>query len=205
MASIKCLNGPEHRHESVEESRQCWAATSPSNASAPVGVTNPPPAPPAAVPHAMQHRTTVPLAMLETTPDGYYAVRQDAKDHFRFLRISRRFGKKSKWLGCIQIQTQHSEMLKPLMLYRPLNSENAIRKDEWLWVAQPNMQPYLILAIVDPMGAGQAYASELGRCMICGKTLTDPRSIHYGIGPDCEKDHPEVIAYVDGQEAEENE
>lgn len=205
MASIRCTNGKvEHTHGSIEESKKCWGVTRPVDASAPPRVTIPPTPPPAAVPYAMQPRTSVPLAMLETTPDGYYAVQLDETDAYRFLRISRRFGKRSKWLGCIQVQSQHSDDLKPLLMYRPLDAEESVRKDEFLWVSQPHMEKYVILAMVDPIRAGQKYASELGRCMICGKTLTDERSRHYGIGPECEKTHTDIIEYVDGLNAEEN-
>lgn len=208
MAFI-CKNGPEHHHDTAQEGRECWARVIGPNASAVPGVTPPPPVTPEAVqpatPYALQHRTSVPLPMLEATPDGYYAVRLDDKDHFRFIRISRRFPKRSRWTGCIQTQTQHSDDLRILLTYRPLESPDSPWPEERIWVMQPHMEKYLILVMVDPIGAGQAYATKLGRCMICGKTLTDPRSIHYGIGPDCEKDHPEVIAYVDGLAAEEDE
>jgi hypothetical protein len=200
MASILCNNGPEHRHSSVQESRQCWAGVRPANASAAPGVTTPPTVPPAATPYALQPRTSVPLPMLEATPDGYFAVRVDDNDAYRFLRISRKFPKHSKKIGCVQVQSQHSDDLKPVMMYRPLDSPKGSK--EWLWVATPRMERYVILAMVDPLGTGLKYAQELGRCCICGKTLTDERSRHYGIGPECEKVHPERIAYIDGLNSE---
>lgn len=199
MASITCKNGPEHTHSSVEESRECWDRVIGSNASAGTGVTPPPPEPPAPVPYAMQPRTTVPLAMLTETPDGYYAVRLDDNDSYQFLRISRKFPKRSNKVGSIQVQRQSSENLYEILMYRPLGSPNE-DSEEWLRVSRPQYEKYVILVMVDPITSGQAYARELGRCMICGKELTDPRSIHYGIGPECEKSHPEVIAWVDGQE-----
>jgi len=204
MASIKCINGPEHRHESVEESRECWARVFGSNAPAVPRVTRPTPAPPAAVPYALQHRTTVPLAMLDATPDGRFAVRLDDKDAYRFLRISRRFSKTSKKLGCIQVQSQHSDDLHLIMLYRALDTPDARYPSEWIHVQRADWEKYVILAMVDPLGAGRRYAEELGECQICGRTLTDERSRHYGIGPECEKSHPDVIAYVDGLEEEED-
>jgi len=31
---------------------------------------------------------------------------------------------------------------------------------------------------------------EQGRCKRCGKTLTDPTSVHRGLGPECVKKEP---------------
>lgn len=208
MASILCKNGPDHTHASVEESRQCWSRLLAVPASALPGVTRSTPEPPAAVvapiPFAMQPRTVVPLPMLVDTPSGYFAVRLDDNDPHRFIRISRpkvRKNVRTKWLGCVVVQSQHSETLKPVLIYRPLGSLED-KPQELLWVSNPALEKYVILCMVDPLGAGLAYARELEHCCICGKTLTDLRSRHYGIGPDCEKDHPNVIAYVDGLEAE---
>jgi hypothetical protein len=231
MASILCKNGSEHTHASVEESRQCWARvlTVPDgmspvppisvqpfvgrvDPSAVPGVTRPTPEPPASVtppvpaePYAMQHRTRVPLPMLVDTPSGYFAVRLDDTDAYHFIRISRpqpRKGVRIKWLGCIQVQSQHSDTLKPVLIYRPLGALED-KPEEVLWISNPKLEKYVILCMVDPRGAGYAYARELGDCQICGRTLTDERSRHYGIGPDCEQLHPDVIEYVDGLEAEE--
>ncbi len=197
--AILCKNGIPHTHQTVEESRKCWARVLDVDASADAGVTESPPAPPAPVPYAMQPRTSVPLAMLTETPDGYYAVRLDDTDSFQFLRISRKFSKRSNKVGCIQVQRQASETLYEILLYRPLGSPNEGDK-EWLRTSRPQYDKYVILVMVDPIASGLAYAKELEHCCKCGKALTDARSIHYGIGPECEKRWPEVIAYVDGQE-----
>lgn len=37
----------------------------------------------------------------------------------------------------------------------------------------------------DPLGAARAYGMESGRCGLCGKVLTVPKSIEAGIGPVC--------------------
>jgi hypothetical protein len=136
--------------------------------------------------------------MLTETPDGYYAVRLDDNDSYQFLRISRKFPKHSNKIGCIQVQRQASETLYEVLMYRPLDSPEG--SDEWLRVSRRQYEKYVILAMVDPLTAGMAYAKELEHCCRCGKALTDARSIHYGIGPECEKKFPEVIEWVDGQE-----
>lgn len=218
MAFI-CRNGPEHRHDTVEQGRLCWdgklysngqwspdpvTATSPVDASAAPGVTPPPTPPPAAVPYAMQPGTSVPLPMLEATPNGYYAVRLDENDPYHFLRINRpqpRKGVRTKWVGCIVVQSQHSDNLKHILMYAPLDAR-PLDKSEWLWVFRPDWEKYIILAMVDVLGAGRAYAKELKQCCICGRALTDERSRHYGIGPECEKGHPDIIEYVDGLDEE---
>lgn len=33
----------------------------------------------------------------------------------------------------------------------------------------------------------EAVLAQLGRCRICGRTLTDPVSVRLGIGPDCRR------------------
>jgi hypothetical protein len=40
----------------------------------------------------------------------------------------------------------------------------------------------------DPDGQRKAGGQLTGNCCICGKTLTDPQSIEYGIGPECRSD-----------------
>lgn len=201
--AIMCKNGPVHTHQTVEESRQCWGRILDVDASADAGVTPPPPPPPAPVPYAMQPRTSVPLPMLADTPDGYFAVRLDDTDSYQFLRISRKFPKRSNKIGCIQVQRQASETLYEIMMYRPLDSPEG--SAEWLRVSRPQYEKYIILILVDPIRAGLAYAKELEHCCKCGKALTDARSIHYGIGPECEKKWPEIIEMVDGLEAEADE
>ena len=226
---ITCKNGPEHTHETVEESRLCWqgklykngqwssdplnptGATRPVDGTAGSGVTGYTPEPPAPVvapvAFAAQPRTIVPLPMLVETPDGYFAVRLDDNDPYRFLRIKRpmpRKGVRTKHLGCIKVQSQHSDDLKPVMIYRPLDALET-QPQELLWISNPALEKHLILVLVDPMGAGLAYGRELGQCCICGRTLTDERSRHYAIGPECEKGYPDRIEYVDGLEAEANE
>ena len=47
--------------------------------------------------------------------------------------------------------------------------------------------PFASLAGVDPLTAEQAaeFGHAFGRCIVCGRTLTDPASVAAGIGPIC--------------------
>lgn len=39
----------------------------------------------------------------------------------------------------------------------------------------------------DVLGAARLYGQELGRCSVCGRTLTNEESRAYGVGPECRK------------------
>lgn len=133
-----------------------------------------------------QSKTIIPLDMLKTFPDGRYAARQDENDEYDFFRVSR--PKSGRFAGALKVQTQHSDLLKEALVIWP---SGQVR------VYNHSIQQNLLLAILDPRTAGIRYGRHIGHCMKCGKTLTDNRSRYYGIGPDCEKDYPEVIEEVD--------
>lgn len=132
--------------------------------------------------------TKVPIAMLQSVPDGRYAVRQDSNHPYTFFRISR--PKTGKYSGSLKIQTQHGEDYDLMMSVWPSGSVTVYDK-RW--------EDDLLLVCVDPNGAGIAYGHEIGRCMRCGKELTDERSRYYGIGPECEKIRPDIIALVNAE------
>lgn len=133
-----------------------------------------------------QAKTIIPLDMLKNIPDGRYAARQDDNDEYDFFRVSR--PKSGNYRGALKIQTQHSDVLRDALVIWPSGRVS---------LYQPIIQNNLLLAILDPRTAGIRYGRHIGHCMKCGKTLTDNRSRYYGIGPDCEKDYPEVIGEVD--------
>jgi len=119
--------------------------------------------------------------------DGYFAVRADESDPITFIRISR--PTKGQLAGCVKVQTQHSDVLKDAAVYYEMRG---------VWsVYSPSIIERLFLLCVDPIEAGRLYAKELNHCWRCNKPLTDGRSRHYGIGPDCEKIWPEVIDRID--------
>jgi len=129
-----------------------------------------------------RNTTKVPLVMLREIPDGYYAAQMDTTQPWQFLRVSR--PKKNKLAGCIKIQSQHSDVLKNIMLVYP---------DDSLAVFDRSYEDAILLSALDPVTAHIAYGRKMGYCCCCGKQLTDPRSRYYGIGPDCEKRNELII------------
>ena len=126
--------------------------------------------------------------LIESLPDGRYAIREDESVEFVFLRVKRHT--RGKLAGCLTIQTQHSERL----------DRAGIRWSAgwWNW-SKPWVIDKMLLVCVDPKQAAYNYAKALNRCGICGKLLTDERSRWYGIGPDCETGHFSHIEWVDDQ------
>lgn len=99
-----------------------------------------------------------------TLPDGYYAIVTDGKTHFyRVSTWETRDGQKRR-----KMQEQASDTL------------HYVR-----WPNALHIQDLIIAAGVD--ASQKLYATELGCCYICGRTLTDDESRAMGIGPTCRK------------------
>lgn len=141
---------------------------------------------PAARP-APRPTTIVPIDLLKAVRDGRYAFRPDANTKWSFVRISR--PKNGRMKDCIKIQTQHGDDLTDRMTVYPSGH---------VWLPAPHMIESVLLGIiVDQTQCAIDYGREIGRCCRCGKSLTDERSRHYGIGPECEKVWPHLIDTVD--------
>lgn len=124
--------------------------------------------------------------MLEAIPSGYYAVRPDSTVNYTFLRISR--PKSGNYRGSIKVQTQHSDDLHL----------RAVRWPSGRWsVYRSSIIEALMLLVVGSQDAAVVYGQEIGKCCRCNKALTDDRSRHYGIGPDCEQVWPWILDLVD--------
>ncbi|QSE72198.1 DUF6011 domain-containing protein [Rhodococcus sp. PSBB049] len=54
-------------------------------------------------------------------------------------------------------------------------------------VAIPYAQAVHAAIMTDPVQAGARFAAWCTRCCLCGKTLTDPASKCYGVGPECRR------------------
>lgn len=121
-------------------------------------------------------------ALLPRVPSGYYAVQKQAGDAIKFIRISRpkvRANVRSnRFAGATKIQTQHGPRLEEAGALWPSGS----------WSIWDHFLPdALLLLVSDHHTAARRYAKEIGNCMRCNADLTDDRSRHYGIGPECEQ------------------
>jgi hypothetical protein len=125
--------------------------------------------------------------LLDGVRDGYYAVQLDDSDPLTFMRISR--PTRGQYDGALKIQTQHSDELKVAAVRWPSGAWSTYRGK---WIIDR-----LMVLVVDPVRAGMTYSKKLNQCQRCNKDLTDERSRHYGIGPDCEKLLPQHIERVD--------
>ena len=140
--------------------------------------------------------TKVVLPLLDMLPDGYYAWTPALDAEVTFLRVKRWAPTaKNRWAGATLIQTQHSDELLPAWVRWPSGRISRYRNGR----DGLDIETVINGLIVDHRRAAQLYAKLKGNCCICNKQLTDPRSRHYGIGPDCEKTHQSFIAAVDDE------
>lgn len=131
-----------------------------------------------------------PRAMVEAMREGRYAVEVALPGQHKdwvFVRVSR--PTRGKKAGCLVLQTQHSDYYKPLLIIYPSGS---------VWFAQrgEKLDMALMMIAADPFTSAMNYGRELGCCSRCARELTDERSRHYSIGPECERHWPEIINYV---------
>jgi len=132
-----------------------------------------------------RRQTKIPLPMLYSLKDGYYATRADSTRPYTFFRVSRPKGGQFK--GAFKVQTQHGpELMLALVIY----------PDDRIYWHNMAVEEQLLLVVVDPNGSAIAYADEIGNCMRCNTALTDERSRWFGIGPECEKHWPHIIDLV---------
>lgn len=99
-----------------------------------------------------------------TLPDGYYAIVTDGKTHFyRVSTWETRDGQKRR-----KMQEQASDTLHKMYWNNALAIQDLINE-------------------VGVDASQKLYATELGCCYVCGRTLTDDTSRALGIGPMCRK------------------
>ena len=128
-------------------------------------------------------------AMFDMIPDGYFAVELGDGTPLQFYRVATR--KTGVYKGKRTIQTQHAESY----IMRAVVPATGGR---WLLRAGVSID-HINLVIADHKSAARRYATEIGKCARCNTKLTDERSRHYGIGPECEKSWPWMIEMVDLQ------
>lgn len=101
---------------------------------------------------------------------GYFAVRFAKNGPLKFFRV--RHGKEdSRWAGFLFIDAGRGGPHEGLA---------------WTAVKDVDYKQQIAKAInKNPQKAAQTYGQEIGRCGICGRTLTDEISRAFGIGPVC--------------------
>lgn len=133
-------------------------------------------------------QSKVPVEWMQRVPNGYYAWQPDSETPLTFLRVSR--PKTGRMANCIKVQTQHGPNLSdPVWVAWPSGQVSVYRS--------MTIEETLLGIIVDYKKAARTYANEKGNCARCNTDLTDPRSRHYGIGPECEKQWPWMIEELD--------
>jgi hypothetical protein len=132
-------------------------------------------------------KTSIPIDLLMKLKDGYYAATQTDENAMTFFRVSR--PKSGQYKGSVKIQTQHGPDYKMMM--------EIWGDGERVYLHNTAVEDDLLLVCVDPNEANIKYANKLGRCCKCNTELTDARSRYFGIGPDCEKRHPEIVEIIE--------
>lgn len=133
--------------------------------------------------------------MVDQVKDGYYATLPDSTQAAHFLRISR--PTKGQYKDTLKIQTQHGPRWNNALIWHPSRDYRGSKLDSWWEIITPDTLGDLLLIISDQRSCLKRYSKLLDRCNQCNTELTDWRSRWYGIGPDCEKAHPEVIEEID--------
>lgn len=205
--SMRCRNGIPHTHETAEESRACWNSSllertnatrlTPTPRVQTHSLSSAPPSGSAS--YRGGEKILKFLPMLEQVPEGYYAVQPDTVTPLFFLRVSRPTRKDSKLLGCTVIQRVSGPDLDRGAIVHP-PSDWAPEQGPRVTLYDHRVEDAVLLLVCDHMGAARRYATEIGKCARCNLRLTDVRSRHYGIGPECERHWPWMIANVDEQE-----
>ena len=122
-------------------------------------------------------KTDLILGLLDMIPKGYYAVQADETSPIIFMRCARPKNKRYTQPD-VKFQTQHGPRFEDAWALWP-SGEVSIFKT--------GIEDSILLLIADYQGAMHRYAERIGNCMRCNTELTDPRSRHYGVGPDCEE------------------
>ena len=132
-------------------------------------------------------RLTMIQGMLDMIPDGFYATQEHDGATVDFIRINRPTSGKMK--NSLKVQTQHSERWDNALVWWAGSGKWSCYNSRAI--------PMIMLVLGDHKSCARRYSIELQRCARCGKELTDDRSRHYLIGPECEKHRPWAIEEVD--------
>lgn len=149
-------------------------------------VTAEPWTPPAPAKRPTDPRLDLLKGIISMIPDGYFATQTEEGAKVNFVRLSH--PKRNKLAGALKIQTQHAERLETEAVLWPSGN--------WS-IYKSSIIDILMLLVVDHRTAALRYGHESRRCTRCNTSLTDGPSLHYGIGPICDKIWPWVIDMVD--------
>lgn len=130
------------------------------------------------------------LPLINLIPEGYFAVQLNGDAPLHFLRLFRPKSRANPKKNFTKIQTVSGHNLHTVCIIYP---------DSRISIYSHSVVDDILLILVDYRGAALRYAQEVGRCARCNFRLTDSRSRHYGIGPECEKHWPWMISQVDSQ------
>lgn len=100
---------------------------------------------------------------------GYYAAEVDGVT--KFFRIDK--PTEGRWAGWMFVKIQASDDLHPQGKQAPGRSYTGASIE------------YLRVILADEQAAFARYGQAIGRCGVCGRTLTDETSRARGIGPTC--------------------
>lgn len=134
----------------------------------------------------------VPAILLEMVPEGNYAVRAREGEPYVFLRITR--PTTGQYSGYTKIQTRHGDNLKLRLLIEPSGHQKLIGSP---FIQNRRIDWFVKLLLGEYRTAAIAFGRYLEQCSNCGATLTDARSRHYAVGPECEKSRGDIIAEVE--------
>lgn len=141
----------------------------------------------------------LPAEILFDIREGRFAVSISGTKKLDFVRVSivkpARSGHR-RHVGAMRVQTQHSDSLKDRAF---------ITRDGQVHLTSNTMTADYLTQIFMGIISGQRdsailYGREKGQCCRCGRELTDERSRHYGIGPECEKHWEEIVSEIDEAE-----
>lgn len=168
MSFICYAGGSKHMHEKASDGRACYASNGPVPLESAAEVAS----------HYVDMRKSTfgsrrvssqirELTALEAeVPGGYYAVVDPDDNRLKFYRVDKGTG---RWEGYTFLKVQAS--------------------DDWYRCKARDYRLRILLEIAkDPDAASKRYATELGRCRKCNRTLTDHDNNPYfdeGYGPEC--------------------
>ena len=116
---------------------------------------------------------------LSSLKSGYYAVITDSNS-IRFFRITNvdkvEEGIDKKWLNWIFVREQAGDN------FFKVGSQNPA-----LGYYRGNYQREMETIIKNPLESLKLYGKTIGKCGVCGRTLTNAVSRELGIGPECLK------------------